>query len=489
MKRVSVKLFQIILIPVLVLGTVVALQVYFDREGFRQLEAGRKIKYSRIDDGVHLLPSPEGLRILANGYDTFLARFLMIQASNYFYQFKFSGRDNGYMNRMYTGITSLDRYYFLAYRYGGYFLSGPFKMQTDALRSLKRGVMELAQPDLRLSPFFLNSAGRKTKLLRMEYEPRIQASKLMLETAITYFAYLKDNISAAGVLKCAQFVFPEFKNDFFETELAIREEENQFHMVIAMWDNYIAANSTNEQAVALGKYKINLYTSLLRRDMYEKRASSVKKKTGAYPPTMVSFLRPGEVVDEFGDMYIYIPDTGKVYCRTQLRDEVEMKKSAYRRAVRIYKKKNGIFPSTLAQVKVSRRFDIAIEIPVSFGYNPLTGEVGLPAGFDDGIESVLLKTAAAAFIHAEKSGSFPGNGSPLDLLSSAGSELNRNQLETAGQYTIRFVPGGVPFGIIAEKHGEGAYAVSGEGIVRFKKDITGIQTWPSSFNEWEVAAF
>ena len=225
------------------LGGVVLIQYQFDKPGFEQLEKGMKDKYSKIDEGVHMLPSPQALKSLSAGFNSIMSEFLMLKSLNYFYQYKYSGRDSGYQNRLYSCITELDPFFFTAYRHGGYFLSGPFRMKTDALRSFKKGVLSLTRKDLYLSPAWMNPPkSLQQALIRKEYIPSEQAVKLMLETAIHYFAYLKDNTKGAEICKYGQHVFPQYAKDFMEKEITLRSEVGQYQQVMGVWKRFVEAN-------------------------------------------------------------------------------------------------------------------------------------------------------------------------------------------------------------------------------------------------------
>jgi len=493
MKRWRVVLLQV-LCGLGLLGGAVGLQYRFDRPGFEHLRRGRKIKYSKIDEGVHMLPPPHVLKAMAVGLESVLSELLMLESFNYFYMYSFYGKDQGYLNRLYAGITALNPYYFTAYRYGGYFLRGPLSMRTDALRSFKRGVIQLSRPDLSLSSRWMSPVRtRREELLRKEYMPDEQAAKLMLETAIHYFAYLKDNLRGAEVCRCARRLFPRYRRDFMEKEVMLRSEEGQFRMVIEIWKAFVDEHKDDAAKAAVGLYMIKKYGTLARLDALSKRIRAFRERRGKWPEMLDEVAAPEECVDGFGEALLYLEKEGKVFSRVLLREKVEWKRSLFVREVRRWKRTYGMYPRSLEELSAREADRVRLPVGVVFPYNFASGEVGTPPGFGDDVCSLLFLLASAEYRWRTRHGAFRLKGDPRDLGAvftedeEPGARLRR-LLRMHGNYRFGFIPGVRPFGIYACSPEGETYIVRGCGPVLYRKGRGKVREWPREAETWTVIA-
>lgn len=500
MKRVATLLC--VLLPCTLMGLIILIQYYFDKPGFERLKKQEKIRYSLIDEGIHLLPSPLALKILSAGFDAVISEFLMIQSFNYSYQYSFAGRDEGYMNRLYSGVTTLDPYYFSAYRHAGYFLYGPFKMKTYAVNFFRKGIIELSKPDITLnkrwephiyvSEVLRSDSKRYLEVVWQEYEPLERALKLMAELAIHYFAYMKENKKAAEIYRYAQRIFPKYKQDLWESEISLRTEEGQYSMVTNLWENYIEDNKDDPRKVELGRYRIKSYTSLFLIDQYEKRLKELKVKTNMYPSVLVSYLPPEKCLDAFGDIFIYVPDKGKLYSRTLLEADIQAKYNEIAGCIKKIYKEKGEYPRDLKECTIDSIIGTTLPYDIEYGYDPETGDIRLPQGFGDDIPFLLLKLVSAEYHYAAKKGEFLKKDDVWQLLDAIDDVDFKDRIEiirdTLRGYHFSFLPGHEPFAFLALARDGAAYIASGSGKVYYKDLVKDITQWPSYISEWEVVA-
>jgi len=478
---------------VIFLGLAVLIQYWFDREGFERLQQGKKLKYYKTDEGVHLIPSPPVLKSLSAGLDSILAEFLMLKSLNYFYQYAYSGRDRGYQNRLYSCVTELNPYYFTAYRYGGYFLEGPFRMKTDAICSFRKGTASLSRPDLVLSPGWRHPPeNEREACIRKEYEPSEQAAKLMLETAVHYFAYLKDNVKGAEICRYGQRIFPRFAGYFLEKEAVLRSEAGQYRLVMDIWQRFVEANKHDPEKKAAGIYMIRKYTSLHSIDILSDRCKQYRSERGSNPDSLLRIARPGECIDGFGDVFMYFRKTGDVYSRTVQKEDIEAQRKLYVRKAKQLHKSNGSYPVSLKQIVFRKHEYIHIPFDEDFRYDPATGTVGLPLGFGRDICRLMFRLASAEFMYASSTGRFYSEGSIQALVSSIPDEEVRAAAESLLSafplYRIGFIPDAKPFGLYAASEGKGTYIMKGAGPVYVRSDIHSIASWPEDMSHWKEAA-
>ncbi|MFC1479321.1 hypothetical protein ACFL6F_01885 [Planctomycetota bacterium] len=473
------------------LGLAVLIQYHFDKPGFKQLEKGMKLKYHKVDEGVHLLPSPLALQSLSAGFNSILSEFLMLKSLNYFYQYKYSGRDSGYQARIYSCVTALNPYYFTAYRYGGYFLNGPFRMKTDALRSFKKGVASLARKDMQLSPAWMNPPpSKQDALIRKEYIPSEQAVKLMLETAIHYFAYLKNNTKGAEICRYGQRVFPQYTKYFMEKEIILRSEAGQNQLVMKIWERFVEANKHDANKMALGILMIKKYSSLYGIEMLSKRISADHQRTGSYPASLLAIAEPGECIDGFGDIYMYVRKTGKIHSRMVEEENIDAKKNLYIRKVKQWYKSNGSYPASLEEIEIGTNDYIHIPFEVNYRYNSDTGGVEPPLGFGNDICRLILKLVSAEYIYAHETKAFLAGGDISALLEILPDEEAKSEidafLKVFSSYSIGFIPGVKPFALYALSPEEGMYIVRESGPVYFNSGMKTIAAWPENISVWKA---
>lgn len=478
---------------IILLGLAVLIQYRFDREGFERLQQGKKLKYYKMDEGVHLVPSPPVLKSLSVGLDSILAEFLMLKSLNYFYQYAYSGRDRGYQNRLYSCVTELNPFYFTAYRYGGYFLEGPFRMKTDALYSFKKGAAALSRKELALSPGWRYPPGNEQEeLIRKEYEPPEQAVKLMLETAVHYFAYLKDNIRGAEICRYGQRVFPRYTGYFLEKELTLRSEAGQYRMVMDIWQRFVEANKDDPEKKAAGIYRIRKYSSLHSIDILSKRIQQYRSEKGSNPDSLLRIAEPGECIDGFGDLFMYFRKTGALYSRMVEKENIETQRKLYIRKVKQWYKSNGSYPPLLGRIAFREHEYIHIPFDVHFRYDDRTGRVDLPLGFGRDICRVLFRLASAEYMYAAGTGRFYSQGTVEPLVQSIPDQELRSEteklLDPFQSYRIGYIPDAQPFGLYAASSEQGIYIVQGAGPVYFRSDTAGIASWPEDMSQWKEAA-
>ena len=481
------------LVICLLLGSAVLIQYRFDREGFERLRQGKKLKYYKVDEGVHLLPTPLAVRSLSAGFNSILAEFLMLKSLNYFYQYKYSGRDTEYQNRIYNCVTGLNPFYFNAYRYGGYFLNGPFRMKTHALSSFKRGVAVLTRKDLTLSSWWMQPLkNRKQALVRKEHIPAEQAVKLMLETAVHYFAYLKDNRRGAEICRYGRRVFPKYGGYFLEKEVILRSESGQNRLVAEIWKRFAEENRHNAEKRAMALYMIKKYSSLHSIDVLSERISEYHERAGKYPESLLDIAHPRECIDGFGDVYIYFSTSGELYSRMVESENIEAALALYVRKVKQWYKSEGSYPVTLEDIRINRHEYIHIPFKTEYRYNPETGTVDLPFGFGRDICRCLLELVSAEYIYAAEHETFLNRGEIRKLTEPVPDDDARFSvgvlLNMFPEYAIGFIPEAVPFGLYAASPETGAYIVRESGPVYFKAGIEKVTAWPEDLSSWREAA-
>ncbi|MFC1581955.1 hypothetical protein ACFL4W_00315 [Planctomycetota bacterium] len=475
-----------------ILVLVVLLQYHFDRAGFDRLRRSDKIRYELVDRGVHLLPSPQALKVIAGGFDAILSEFLMIESHNYMYQYHYKGRDPGYLERLYSGVTALDPWYFTAYRYGGYFLHGPFNTQTDALRSYKAGTISLSRPDLSLSsgwevPDIIN-AGLD------EFMPHELAVKLMHETGIHYFAYLKDQPRAVDVFQAAQGTFPKYKADLFETEMGLRSELRQYELVVERWEGFIQANRNDPRRIAMAENQIKRYGTLYQIDRLQQRLKKYPARNEAYPVHLPDFAHPAECLDRYGMVLMYEPKLGRLLAHDLLAEDVRIAQADMQSEVKKYHKKENRYPADIADlINKSVRYR-TVPYFMSFAYNAATGSVGPPPGFGRDLPGLLYQLQASFYRYAQANGTWPGPEftDPMDvayetesLKAIAGLAALHQDL---GNCRLRIVPGAPYFGLTAQGPDGRTFLLGCSGPLYARQGTDTLSAWPADLSDWETIA-
>ncbi|MFH1707459.1 MAG: hypothetical protein ABIF71_06040 [Planctomycetota bacterium] len=477
------------------LGGVVLIQFIIDQPEFERLHTKHKIKYERIDEGAHLLPAPAVLRAIVVGFNPLLAEFLMQGSYNYAYQYSFAGRNEGYLNRLYEGALALNPYHIPAYRNGGYFIYGPRKSRTNAAVYFRKAVATFTMPGLALDPAWQPDIYIRERLrnnngflaaVRRESEPPEVAVKFMVELAIHYFAYLKDVPTAADIYRCAQRVFPKYRDDLYESEIALRTEEGQFGLIIDRWRNYIEANRDNPRKVAEGLRQIMAGETSHLLSLHQTFLDGYFKGHAAYPADLAAFTRPEGRTDAFGLVFIYLPASGTVLSRAMLREEFKGHWVALRRAITAWHDREGAYPPDLEALKV---LPPRYPLTVTFPYDPATGTVDLPDGYGDDPAALLVLLVSAALRSAVAGGDVLPAGPPSDAWAvSLPDDTRRQCLDLWAQYADwEFsVLAGAPSLALAMRSASGATLMAdGSGRVWRGTTLVMPLTWPAIMAGWE----